>query len=95
VGLHGVITQNTTIGTIYKIYFKLSLALNAEQWTLRKRNKNKIQAMDMKVLRYIEGETRRRKTRSYIFREKVGIWKLIDLNEKLLQWFGHARRVNE
>jgi hypothetical protein len=44
----------------------------------------------MKVLRYIEGETASNKL-EVKFLEK----KLEELNERLLQWFGHARRVSE
>jgi hypothetical protein len=40
--------------------------------TFIKRNKNKIQAMDMKFLRSSEGKTRRDRIRNEIFRE-VGI----------------------
>jgi hypothetical protein len=37
--------------------------------TLTKRNKNKIQAMDMEFLRSLEGKIRRNRIRNEIFRE--------------------------
>jgi hypothetical protein len=50
-------------------------------WTLTKRNKSKIKAVDMIALKNTKG-----KTRSGIFREKVRIQNLfIELEGKLLQ----------
>jgi hypothetical protein len=44
--------------TIYQIYFKLIVTFNARMWTVTKRNKSKTQAMDMKFLRSVKGNTR-------------------------------------
>jgi hypothetical protein len=48
---------------IYDVYFKLILTYNASTFTLTKRNKGKIKALDMNILRSVEGETRRKQIR--------------------------------
>jgi hypothetical protein len=48
---------------IYDIHFKLILTYNASIFILTKRNKGKIKALDMNILRSVEGKTRRERIR--------------------------------
>jgi hypothetical protein len=56
-------------------------------WTLTKKNKRKIQAMDMKFLRTNEGKTRRDRITHEIFKEDQIQNLLTELEGKQLQWF--------
>jgi hypothetical protein len=60
---------------IYKINFELALTQNTK-WTLTKRNKSKVQTMDMAFLKSNEGNTRRDRNTKEIFRE-AGIQNLL------------------
>jgi hypothetical protein len=57
----------------------LRLKHNDEIWTLTKRNKSKIQAMDMKSLRSDEGKIRNDGIRNYIYyvKKKFGVQNML------------------
>jgi hypothetical protein len=81
--------------TIYKVCFKLIVTSKTEIWALIKRNKSKIEAMDMTFFRSIEGKTRRGNIRNEILRKGAGVQNLLtELEEKLLKWFYHVKRLD-
>jgi hypothetical protein len=59
-----ILKQHKTV--VHKVCCKLMITHNAEAWTLTKRNKSKIQTMDMKFLRNIQ-----RKIRSNTFVNEI------------------------
>jgi hypothetical protein len=54
---------------IYEVYFKVVLTFNTETWTLTKRNKEKIQAINMKFFRSIVRKVRMDRIRNQMFKE--------------------------
>jgi hypothetical protein len=50
--------------TMYKVYFKKILLYGAEMWTCTKREKRKIQAIEIKFLKAIMGKTKRDRIRN-------------------------------
>jgi hypothetical protein len=79
---------------IYKVYFKKILLYGAESWTCTKKEKSKIQATEIKVLKEILGKTRRDKIRNDDIREQLKVDDIQhDMEEIRLKWYGHVMRM--
>jgi hypothetical protein len=63
-----IVKQHKTV--VHKVCCKLMLIQNAETWTLTKRNKSKIQTMDMKLLRNIQRKIRSSRIVNEIFKQE-------------------------
>jgi hypothetical protein len=79
---------------IYKVYLKKILLHGAESWTCTKREESKIQAMKMKFLREIIGETRRDRIRNDDIREQLKVDNIkTDKEKNRLRWYGNVMRM--
>jgi hypothetical protein len=57
--------------TLHKMYFKNILLYRAETWTCTKREESKIQAIEMKFLKAVMGNTKRARIRNSHIREEL------------------------
>ena len=68
------------------------LSYSAKTLVLIKKDKSRVQAAEMRILRSIEGKTRRDRIRNTEIRERLGIRSLQEyIEQQLLQWFGHVK----
>jgi hypothetical protein len=81
---------------IYTSILRPILTYGYEAWALSTRDKSKIQACEMRVLRVIMGVTRRDRKRNEEIREELGVENILKLIERgQLRWFGHVKRMDE
>ncbi|XP_044757830.1 uncharacterized protein LOC123315984 [Coccinella septempunctata] len=80
---------------VYKAIYRPILTFACESWVLDRRQKSRMQAMEMKYLRKVRGITRMHRVRNDLIREDIGIEPLQDFIEKRqLSWWGHLNRMN-
>ena len=81
---------------MYKTILRPTLCYGSESWTLTQKTRGKVAAAEMRVLRLIEGVTRRDRLRNDDIRERLGIEAITTNVEKgQLRWFGHLHRMEE
>lgn len=89
------VPQKTKI-IIYTTILRPILLYGSEVWTLTQKNKSKVQAAEMKVLRLIKGVTRRDRIRNEDIRRELGLIAVTEVVERnQLRWYGHLMRMGE
>ena len=64
-----------------------------ECWAIKRYHAQKMSVADMRILRWMCGNTRRDKMRNEDVRIKIGVAPIGEkMRENLLRWFGHVRR---
>jgi hypothetical protein len=80
--------------TVYQTIFRPVLTFGSESWVITKRQKNRIQAVEMKYHRRALGITKRDHKRNDDIREELGIEPVTTTIEKnQLKWYGHLIRM--
>jgi hypothetical protein len=80
--------------TVYQTIFRPVLTFGSESWVITKRQKNRIQAVEMKYHRRALGITKRDHKRNDDIREELGIEPVTTTIEKnQLKWYGHLTRM--
>ena len=81
---------------IYKTATRLARTYGGECWAIRNREQNQMNTTEMKMLRWIQGKTRKDHIRNVTTREKAHIKPINTfLMKKRLSWFGHVQRRDE
>lgn len=81
---------------MYKTILRPILLYGSECWALNTIQKNKLEAVEMRVLRIIKGVTLRDRLRSREIREDLNIEPIIEYAERnQLRWYGHLKRMDE
>lgn len=89
------ITKETKM-KIFKTIYRPILTYGAESWVLSERQKNKIQAAEMKYLRRVKGITLKDRIRSTQIREELKVKPMMEfIEQKQLSWWGHIQRMEE
>lgn len=79
---------------VYKTVIRPVLTYGCETWTTTLREKSRLQAMEMKILRGIKGVTRRDRWRNEEVRRQLRVESLNDyIGERQLGWWGHLQRM--
>ena len=72
------------------------LTYGSESWACTEKQKRKLEVMEMRFLRKIDGKTRMDKIRNEKFREKLSSKPIREVvEESQLRWFGHVKRMGE
>jgi len=80
---------------VFKTIYRPILTFGCETWTLTKKEKNRIQAVEMKYLRRVRGLTVIDKVRNRKIRDELDIEPISDFIEKRqLSWWGHLQRMD-
>jgi hypothetical protein len=80
--------------TVYQTIFRPVLTFGSESWVITKRQKNRIQTIEMKYHRRALGITKRDHKRNDDIREELGIEPITTTIEKnQLKWYGHLTRM--
>lgn len=81
---------------VYKAVFRPILTYGCESWTLTRRQKEKLQTVEMKYLRRTKGVTRMDKIRNTQIREDLNMGSLEEfIEQRQLSWWGHLQRMGE
>lgn len=88
--------SKTTKTIVYKTLFRPVLTFGSESWVLNKRQKQRIQAMEMKYHRRTMGVTRMDRQRNDDIRKDLNVKPILEtLEENQLKWFGHMVRMTD
>jgi hypothetical protein len=80
-------------GKFYRMEIRPSMLYGAECWPTKRRHVQQLGVVEMRMLRWICGHTRRDRVQNEDIRDRVGV---APIKEKLVQhwlrWFGHVQR---
>jgi len=64
-----------------------------ECWAVKSQHENQLSVVEMRMLRWMSGETRRDRIRNDTIRERVGVAPIVEKSvENRLRWYGHVER---
>jgi len=79
-------------GKVYRTVVRPVLIYGLETWTLKRREEERLERTEMRMLRWILGLTLRDKKRNDDIRRILGVACITDkVREARLRWFGHAQ----
>ena len=78
---------------VYKTIIRPAMTYGSECWAVKKKDENKLNSAEMRMLRWARGKTRLDHTRNEDIRKEADI-KPVEtfLENKRLKWFGHCLR---
>ena len=80
-------------GRVYRTMVRPVLIYGSEAWTLRRREEERLERTEMRMLRWILGLTLRDKKRNDDIRRILGVACITDkVREARLRWYGHVQR---
>ena len=80
---------------IYKTAICPAMAYGGDCWAIRKCEQNQMNTTEMKMLRWIQGKTRKGHFRNVVIREKASIMPINNFfMKKRLSWFGQVQRID-
>jgi len=86
----------TVKGKVYRTMVRPVLIYGSETWTLKRREEERLERTEMRMLRWILGLTLRDKKRNDDIRRSLGVACITDkVREARLKWFGHVQRREE
>ena len=78
---------------VYKTVIKPTMTYGAECWVVRKKDENRLNVSEMRMLRWIRGKTRKDRVRNQIIQEDAKVCQMLTLlRQKRLHLYGHIRR---
>ena len=81
---------------VYKTGIKPTMTYGAECWAVRKKDENRLHVAEMRMLRWIMGDTRKDHVINQIIQEDAKVCQMSTfLGQKRLHWYGHIRRREE
>ena len=81
---------------VYRTVVRPVLIYDSEAWTLRRREEERLERTEMRMLRWIPGLTLRDRKRSDDIRRILGVACITDkVREARLRWYGHLQRREE
>ena len=83
----------TLKGRVYCMVVRPTLLYGVECWPIKKSHVQKMRAAEMRMIRWICGQTRLDKIRNEVIRDKIEVASIEDkMRDARLRWFGHIRR---
>ena len=80
-------------GKFYRTAIRPAMLYGAKCWPTRKRYVQQLSVVEMQMLRWFCGHTRRDRVRNEVIRDRVGVAPIEKkLNQHRLRWFGHIQR---
>ncbi|KAL6497468.1 Palmitoyl-protein thioesterase 1 [Orobanche gracilis] len=84
---------NRLKGEFYRTAIKPALLYGTECWAVKQCHVHKMSVVEMRLLRWMCGHTRKDRVRNEIIRTKVGVTCIENkMRENRLRWFGHIKR---
>jgi len=83
-------------GKVYRTIVRPVLIYGSETWTLKRREEERLDRTEMRMLRWILGLMLRNKKRNDDIRRILGVACITNkVREARLRWFGHVQRREE
>ena len=80
---------------IYNITAKAALKFGSEAWVLKKREEQRLEAAQMKFLRYLLGITKLDKEKNQCIRQKTGAQNTVkEIKQYQEMWLQHVQRMD-
>ncbi|KAG2549580.1 hypothetical protein PVAP13_9KG244826 [Panicum virgatum] len=80
-------------GKFYRTAIRPTMLYGAECWPTKRRHVQQLSVVEMQMLRWFCGHTRRDRARNEVIRERVGVAPIEEkLTQHRLRWFGHIQR---
>ena len=80
---------------IHNITAKAALKFGSEAWVLRKREEQRLEAAQMKFLRYLLGITKLDKEKNQCIRDKTGAQNIVkEIQQYQKKWLQHVQRMD-
>jgi hypothetical protein len=79
-------------GKFYRTAIRPAMLYGAECWPTKRRHVQQLSVAEMRMLRWICGNTRRDRVRNDDIRERLGVAPVEKLMQYCLRWFGHIQR---
>nr|XP_009592747.2 uncharacterized protein LOC104089527 [Nicotiana tomentosiformis] len=80
-------------GKFYKVVVRPTLLYGAECWPVKNSHTQKLKVAEMRMLRWMCGQTQLDKIRNEVIQEKVRVAPVEDkMREARLRWFGHVKK---
>ncbi|XP_019256336.1 PREDICTED: uncharacterized protein LOC109234728 [Nicotiana attenuata] len=80
-------------GKFYRVVVRPTMLYGAECWPVKNSHVQRMKVVEMKILRWMCGHTRRDKISNEVIQDKVGVAPVEDkMRELRLRWFGHVQR---
>ena len=80
-------------GKFYQTTIRPALLYGTECWAIKRRHAQKMSVAEMRILRWMCGNTRSDKMRKENIRTKIGVPSIEKkMRENRLRWLGHVRR---
>jgi len=80
-------------GKVYRTMIRPALIYGSEAWTLRRREEERLERTEMRMLRWILGLTLKDRKRNDDIRCIIGVACITDkVREARLRWYGHIQR---
>jgi len=80
-------------GKFYRLAVRPAMLYGTDCWAVKSQHKSKVSVAEMKMLRWMSGQTRQDRIRNDTIRERVGVAPIAKkLVENRLRWFGHVER---
>ena len=83
-------------GKFYRTAIRPVMLYGSECWAVKQQHTQKMCVAEMRMLRWMCGNTRKDRIRNEFIRDKVGVASVDDkMREGRLRWFGHVNRRHE
>ena len=80
---------------IHNITAKATLQFGSEAWVLKKREEQRLEAAQMKLLRHLLGITKIDKEKNHCIREKTGSQNIVkEIKQHQKKWLQHVQRMD-
>ena len=80
-------------GKFYRIAIRLAMLYGIECWVIKKMHIHKMSVMEMRMLRWISGNTRKDRIQNEKIRLNIGLTPIdVKMRESRLRLFGHVQR---
>lgn len=80
-------------GRFYRMVVRSALLYGAKYWPVKNFHVQKVHVVEMRMLRWMCGRTRKDKIKNEDIQDKVGVAFVVDkIREVKLRWFGHVKR---
>lgn len=85
--------QRKMKGKVFKAVVRPAMIYGSETWPVKKAQEKKLEVVEMRMLRWSMGKTRKDRIRNEVIRKMGGVIEVSKkIQERRLQWFGHVMR---
>ncbi|GJX90083.1 retrovirus-related pol polyprotein LINE-1 [Tanacetum coccineum] len=89
-----ILQPNESLDIWARVTIRLAMLYGSECWPITKAQANRVEVVELRMLRWTCGKTMVDMTSNGVFRAKLDVDSIIDkMREGRLRWFGHVKRI--